>query len=253
MNFSFFFTSFFLLFHQALKKAKKGIDVQLLGSLRDAERHEYDRFVEAFLPGVTGKKRWTPAKMRVVPMTEVVTVTDEAFGLLTLFNNETRWNSMADFEMRDLSLDEARINAVKNGTADDTPETTWKYYISAEGKVEVKYPETLYTSDSKKGQTKANSGWNQDGLIKFNDLVDMIISDRVACKGYDQYFIKKMIRNDRRNPKRKRIEEAPPPATIKMKTDLEFSDSEEEGGDGQTAKKHPVMEGSDESDDEESS
>ncbi len=110
--------------------------------VRDAEdpRVAYI-FFDFFLPAVVGKKKY---KNRVAyePVSKIATVSDEALAMLLLENSWEKWEDELDKETTDPS----------------------------------KLKPTKWTS--MKSQGKRYCGWNQDGMIRFNELCDIVKKDR---------------------------------------------------------------------------
>ena len=115
-------------------------DEQIL-RLRENPENSYMVFCDVVLAQIVGKHDWKVNSGRK-KLSEYVTTSNEAFGLLLLENSWTTWKEMA-------------------GNADSGQ------YISNK---------PLYTLNG--AGTKKNGGWKPEGWLRFNELAKMVQEDR---------------------------------------------------------------------------
>ena len=146
----------------------------------------YFDFVEYYVSAVIGLRYYEKEKLRS-KFSDYVTVSDEAFAVLTLENNWTRWMAMA----------------VANHYKESSVKTRW-----------------TVTRDKKKGsghgtddaidgpQARRYRGWSAHGINRYNQLFDDIKKERQSERGrhFENKLLLQMIENNKENKnKRKRI------------------------------------------------
>jgi hypothetical protein len=157
----------------------------------------YLYFCQHFLPLVVGKKKFDKGMKHGMKLTDIATVSDEAFALLLVDNSEARW----------LKCFETSLGAVG------------------------KLPATKYTfkgqSRIRTGCTVKFHGWNDDGLKQFNALSAMVKQDRrLNGSAFDSAFSDYWSKLQHKTLPQK-INFGPP---IEAYSDL-FDDDNEDGGD----------------------
>jgi hypothetical protein len=105
----------------------------------------YQLFCSHFLRPIVGTTKWKHNFLRK-RMTLYVTISDEAFALLTLENNYDRWIDM------------------------------WRNDNLKTSEVEAKW--TNAGQSLSNGQSKRFNGWKQDGYTRYNELYDLVEADR---------------------------------------------------------------------------
>jgi hypothetical protein len=141
-----------------LKKDKEGWDAWLLEAM-EKKRDDpklYGEFLKIFGPGTIGTANWKNNHQTCL-LSEFVNVSDEAFLLLVLENNMEYWRTLAENQWSS-STDDGEV-------------------------VKVKPPR--WTSVYEKGESRegANVGWTEDGILRFNELIDEVWEDRTKHKG----------------------------------------------------------------------
>jgi hypothetical protein len=105
----------------------------------------YALFCAQFLRPIVGTTKWKNNFLRK-RFRVYVTISDEAFALLTLENNYNRWIDM------------------------------WKTGNLKTSDVEAKW--TNAGQSQANGQSKRFNGWKQDGYTRYNELYDLVEADR---------------------------------------------------------------------------
>jgi hypothetical protein len=126
----------------------------------------YKDFVSFFVSGVVGVRKFERNKCHV-KYSKYVTVSDEAFTILTLENNWERWSSMAEYmDWKDsdepskwTTSKEKRSKAKNATTADDTS--------SAENNCPL---------------AKRYRGWSAQGIARYNQLFEEIKKERETLR-----------------------------------------------------------------------
>ena len=136
--------------------------------LRDDEDGQFTLFVKEFSPSVVGRRTWTQDKMAIAKISECVTPSDEAFGLLLLYNSYERWDAeIANELIRAQKIAELQSNGKSIPGKDN--QNDWGF---------LEVPPTKFTMDSKASRKKEYGGWTDTGKLYFNSLIDRIEKDR---------------------------------------------------------------------------
>jgi hypothetical protein len=141
-------------------------------TMREDKGKWYTVLFTSFMPGVVGVVKWR----KNAPYTFVkrfVTIGDEAFTLLVLDNYEDRWIQMLN-----------------------------------DGKTSGKY-KAKYTNGGvarQDGSTRADKGWSNKGLNRFNELFNMVKKDRERQNVPFEANLMELVRSDPDVVKQKRKE-----------------------------------------------
>lgn len=143
--------------------------------MRVNRNNAYSTFCNQVLSQVVGRNKW---KMRgsSASISEIATVSDEAFAILLFENNYTLWN------IGSVAIEDDPANVV----TDVKP--TAKYTLNGAG-------------------TKKYKGWTDEGLLRFNKLAMLVHADRIRDKGKfeaEQKQMKKDAEDGKKGKKRKR-------------------------------------------------
>ena len=149
----------------------------------------YKDFISFFVSGVVGIRRFDRNKCQNLYRT-YVTISDEAFTVLTLENNLERWNDMAEKEEWKDSMVPSKW-------------TTSKEKRQAENR----------NKENPIPQAQRYRGWSAQGLARYNQLFEEIKRERDGHNfvEFETYCIAEFQaeaeRNDKKTHKRKREEE----------------------------------------------
>jgi hypothetical protein len=158
--------------------------------LRGPDSDAFKFFCNHFLQNVIGKIEWRTNKA-VKKITDVATPSDEAFALLLLENSEDRWRDM---------------HVKRNLKTSDVP---------------AKY--TNAGNKTKKGHSCKFKGWNNNGIKRFNQLLDVVIANRNSNSLWEDAFVQERGSTylEAIAPRRRRMEDAVEERVI-PKNDLSF-------------------------------
>lgn len=155
----------------------------------------YSIMLKHFLPAIVGNVDWR-VKSREIVMSAFVTASDEAFCLLCLENAWDHWNDLSEGKEAKDKFDKQNRDLVKQGLEPQSDENLAR--------------SCLYTSGG--SGLKESQGWNQEGIDRFNHLLDTIRTARASENGkvYYQNFLMDMqdAASKKRSRKRKEREEA---------------------------------------------
>ena len=176
------------------------VNMLKLRKLPDGEVNEsYIFFCENFLKCVVGAQSFSKGWKRAGSISEIATLSDEALALLLLENSNYRWINL--HQKKKMGEEVAENELVK----------------------------PLYTAAGKhkqqKGFTKRYGGWKNDGIERFNELLDMVRADRLKNGVWFDEIVSARIKlsgvveND---------DEVNASNCIKAGNDLVFEDDEEE-------------------------
>ncbi len=129
----------------------------------------YRRFCKTFLKCVVGDRVWRSNWLKV-PLSEFVSVTDEAFALLVIDNCHERWTKM--FVSQNTEEEGEDEGGEEGQDLSDESSTPGK---------DGKWPDPKYTNggkNSNNGRTRKFCGWSSQGVKKFNQLCWLVMSDR---------------------------------------------------------------------------
>ncbi len=145
----------------------------------------YKDFVAFFVSGVVGIRHYDKNKTRD-KYSAYVTVSDEAFTILSLENNWERWSAMA----RDDSWKES-----------DVPS---KWTTSREKKVKRdEYGNRIDDDDSP--ESTRYRGWSFQGIARYNQLFDEIKAKRLtkSFKDFEEYLLSEFRKDEEEEGQRK--------------------------------------------------
>ena len=108
---------------------------------------QHTEFLARFVRQVVGARKFDKWAV-VVPVSKFVRISDEAFALLVFENQEERWRKMLEKNTRKI-------------------------------KMQAKYTDGG-TSDKNSGRSRKAKGWSNKGIIRFNELCQMVKADREA-------------------------------------------------------------------------
>jgi hypothetical protein len=124
------------------KKEVEAVWIEDVMMMRDNKEGAYSEFCDHVLLHVVGRDLWK-RRAHTHDMSQIATVSDEAFGLLLLENGWETWKAMFAME-------------------DDIPSP--KYSVHGPG-------------------TKKFQGWREEGIERFNELYDDVEEDRNLDEG----------------------------------------------------------------------
>ena len=133
----------------------------------------YKDFCSFFVSGVVGIRHFDRNKCSQ-PLSKYVTSSDEAFAVLTLENNWSRWSSMA---------------ATKNWKDSDVP-SAWTTSIDKR-KSRKDQDEEEDSDDAESPQARRYRGWTTKGILRYNQLHAQIKLARKMkpFKDFEQYCL----------------------------------------------------------------
>ena len=155
----------------------------------------YKDFVSFFVSGVVGVRKFDRNKCHI-KYNKYVTISDEAFTVLTLENNWKRWSSMADSE---------------DWKDSDVPSkwTTSKEKRKAKSK---RTGEENSSDESDCPQAKRYRGWSAQGIARYNQLFEEIKKERETLR-YQEFeiycmeeFMKEAGEDGKQGVKRRRMD-----------------------------------------------
>jgi hypothetical protein len=120
----------------------------------------YRDFCSFFVCGVVGIRRFDKNKCHK-PYTEYTSISDEAFTVLTLENNWSRWSSMAESD-----------NWKESDVPSEWTTSTDKRKLNQQGKENDEEEET------NKPQARRYRGWSAKGIARYNQLFNEIETER---------------------------------------------------------------------------
>jgi hypothetical protein len=179
---------------------------------RFEEFNLYADFVVFYIGAVVGLRRFEKDKCRK-KYSEYVTVSDEAFAVLTLENNWMRWMAMAKAKHWKDSPVPTKWTVTRDKP---TPVLTGK----SKKRALVNHSETERDKNQQGPQARRYRGWSAHGINRYNQLFDQIEKERSTNRGkrFEINLLKhfqKAAENDSSSKRRKPQEEAPPLPTPK--------------------------------------
>ena len=145
-------------------------------------------------PSMVPRREWDMVKEGRDNFSDIVTSTDEAHALLVIENNWNRFKFGEGLEGADLETCQATVWI--------TEEEKSKYGIG-----EPRYTRT--EGGRPRNGRQGKTGWSQDGLDRFNNLVELVRKGRAdAGHAFDEAVKKKcrdMAEDNLRKRKRKRV------------------------------------------------
>ena len=130
---------------------------EVFHSLRGGSE-DYTLFLDKFVRHVVGARKFDKLAV-VMPISQFVMVSDEAFALLVYENQEARWKHM-----------------LKEGLK--------------KTKIPAKYTDGGY-ANKETGRSRKSKGWDNEGIDKFNKLCNMVVVDRKAghARDFEQGYL----------------------------------------------------------------
>ena len=173
----------------------------------------YTMFVKTFLKPVYSLK-WKAKQYQEdnQGVADMVTVSDEAFVLLALENNYERWLDINNKSKNCYStLKQGRSTFIDS---DVMPKYTW-----------INKKRTDIAGNE---EPKANwRGWNDEGIMRFNELCKLIKEDRKKNAKVDKGIFAELEPDDRKQPsRRKRRKKVGAPVKAFVDSDGDDSDSD---------------------------
>ena len=156
----------------------------------------YTYFYDNILRCVVGKKIWKCNICRNASITDFVSVSDEAFGLLVLENGWEKWKQIHQEKIQ-----------------------------HAEEKKKIK---ARYTNAEREGNSSFD-GWKSVGLKRYNDLCLEVIKDRRSGEGvyFDEKYCEALVRKCQPVWKRKRRSRGPAPDVSARESVVPFDATKE--------------------------
>ncbi len=144
----------FLYYYKARKKGSGDFNYTMT-DFEDLRHYPeaYKEFLEDYMSVVVGKNEFK-RKSKVMKLSSFVTVSDEAFALLTVKNNEEVWPVKANNSMLEV------------------------------GEQQEEEPKTRYTN-RRRLCGSPRDGWTKAGLKQFVDYYKLVIENRKSDKGQD--------------------------------------------------------------------
>lgn len=152
---------------------------------RRKDKDMYHDFISCFVKPVVGKRKFDSNCIKYL-FSRYVTVSDEAFALLTFENNYERWLDMA-LKNNWASSDIKPLYST-GGNGNQTPS-------KAQGKQKTKDNDSSATM---------YQGWSKQGIRRFNALYDLITEERSTRAGFlfEEEFLQYM--QEKKNMARKK-------------------------------------------------
>ncbi len=146
-------------------------------------------------------------------VSDIITVSDEAFIVLTLENNWERW----------LDIN----NKSKNNYTTSTRGKTTSYQCN----IMPKYT-FINTKGTRDGlQNVPWKGWSNEGILRFNEICKTVKEDRKHNLAVDKLIVSYTVPEERSKHARKRRKTMTPVATAFVDSESEAATSEEESSD----------------------
>lgn len=153
---------------------------------RRQDKDMYHDFINYFVKPVVGKRKFDDSSVKFL-LSRYVTVSDEAFALLTFENNYDRWLDMSI--RNNWATSDVKPLYSTGGNGNQTPSNTQA------------------NQESKKGNNSSTSmyqGWSVQGIRRFNNLYDLIMRERNTEAGrlFEEEFLQYMQeKKDKANKK----------------------------------------------------
>ena len=159
--------------------------------------------METYVPLVVGRN-YFKKMMKKVPVSKFVTVSDEAFALLILKNNEYVWPEKYKNLLKKRK-DSAEEGAADRGDGNDEDEVDDNEERGEERGRECIHPR--YTN-RRRVEGHSREGWTSEGMEKFNEYYGKIQRDRRSASGekVEEEFLK-LIQREGHKLKNKHNEE----------------------------------------------
>ena len=136
-------------------------------------------------------------------ISDVMTVTDEAFIHLVIRNYEDRWTMMAERTQYHQPLVRKcllhvyvhrHVNTYHTANLTSCQPKTTAGYIDEDGEIWLPLPDTVYTNQAQPITPDATSkvpynGWSNKGLLEFNRVCETIKEERIAFPNYDSQYL----------------------------------------------------------------
>ena len=128
-------------------------------------------FVEKFLKYVVGVQSFNRGWKKNTKLSVLASPSDEALSLLLIENSEQRWLQEFDKISREEAVNENELQKAK--------------YTSAGH------------NKSKKGITKKYGGWSNEGIERFNKLLEMVRTDREVNGAWFDQILQQRLKDSR--------------------------------------------------------
>jgi len=183
--------------------------------------------VDTFFCPMKGKTVFGPAS-KVKLISDIITVSDEVFFILTMENNYDRWVKQYEIDQQP--------------NKDELKNEVWGPYTKC-GKGNT-------------GFTRRSSGWSSDAITRYNYLCEVVEGDRQADLSLDEknsverkYLAARMESNSPVKPTKTKEEESSPPRRPECKSYMVYATMPTQGVESPAGSKEEE-EGDDETDDE---
>ena len=204
----------------------------------------YTDFVVYYISAVIGLRHFQKEKYSTKYST-YVTVSDEAFTVLTLENNWNRWMSMSKLD----HWKDSSIPTKWTVTRDKKPTSSSG---KSKGKTVVTGLENINNGTQQGPAARRFRGWSAHGINRYNQLFDQIQKERASTRGKRfenmllNHFKKELEKNQGGKEKKSRMEAPPlptpkhelwttmPPVTSVAKRPVELVDETGSETDGET-------------------
>ena len=140
-------------------------------------------FTEKILPCIAGRNHWVDKRAKM-PLSDAVSVTDEAFAYLVLENIWDTWSKLSDQVLGEVLAGEvsgrnARKKTGDNGGEGDNVDENKRKEAQLTGR-EGKYTCPVMNRDVSARKYK---GWSKAGLNRYNTLIKEVKKDRESKEG----------------------------------------------------------------------
>ena len=142
---------------------------------RFEEFNMYADFVVFYISAVIGLRRFEKNKCRK-PYSDYVTVSDEAFAVLTIENNWLRWMDMA----KEKHWKDSPVPTKWTVTRDKPTATS---IGKSKKRAVVSHSDTLNDMKEHGPQARRYRGWSVHGINRYNQLFDQIEKERTTKRG----------------------------------------------------------------------
>ena len=145
-----------------LQEGYQNITLEDILEMRENKNDGYYFFYDCILRCVVGRIKWKRIIRENRPISELVSCSDEAFGLLVLENGWNKWQQIHDQQI-----------------------------VDAKAKKQIK---SKYTNDEREGNSSFD-GWKSTGLQRYNELVYHVIKNRKSKggKSFDKNYNEDLI------------------------------------------------------------
>ena len=172
----------------------------------DEVNESYIYFCESFLKCIVGCQTFNRKWNLNMKLSEIATPSDEALGLLLLENSEYKW--LCDCE---------------------TPGNSTNNKEESNNITKTKYTSAGKQKEQKKGFTKRYGGWKNEGIQRFNKIMEMVKADRVRNgKWFDEIMMNRRQKDANRKKDSDVDESGWATADNDLFDDVDMDDGEQE-------------------------